>query len=186
MSPSITRFAPQVVFLAIVVYLCWPSLQRFASKTANLPEQTKKAATMAEFTVASLSPTFPPPPTRNPFGPPGPMSLAKKNRTDRRSVKELAEKAAADAKDSGLVLKATCIVGEQRLALINDRVYREKEVIKGQGEEPVNWVVTDILPHKVLLSCQGMPLQLTYSNTASKASGSSKSAAGKGAKKPTK
>jgi hypothetical protein len=186
MPTLITKFAPQAVLLAIVVYLCWPSLQRASSGSANLPEQSKKAATMVEFSSANLSPTFPPPPTRNPFGPPGSMSAGKKGNIDSRSMKELAEKAAADAKDTGLVLKATCIIGEQRLALINDRVYHEKEVIKGQGEEPVNWVVTDILPHKVLLSCQGLPLQLTYSNGVANSSGPKKSTAGKSFKKPSK
>jgi hypothetical protein len=148
---------PQAILLAVVGYWSWPSLQQAFSKPAAPAAEAKKTAEAKEFSAATLSPTFPPPPTRDLFGPPGPM-LAGKGKGRGASAKEIAEKMAAEAKDSGLVLKGTCIIGEQRLAYMNGRVYKEKDVIEGRGEEPINWVITDILPHKVLLSCQGLPL----------------------------
>jgi hypothetical protein len=181
MPTAITRLAPQAILLAVVLYWCWPSLQEGGARTAPVAEKTAKTSLMADFSASSLSPTFPPPPTRNPFGPPGPMT-ARKGRGRIPTKKEVAERMASDAKDSGLVLKGTCIIGQQRLALINDRVYREKDVIQGGGEEPINWVITDILPHKVFLSCQGMPLQLTYSNTSPKPA--ARKSAGDGNKEP--
>jgi hypothetical protein len=187
MPVAITRLLPQVILLAVVGYWSWPSLQQAFSKPALPPAESKKAAETTEFSAASLSPTFPPPPTRNLFGPPGAMVTGKGRKGGIPDAKELAEKVAADTKDAGLVLKATCIIGEQRLAFINGRVYKEKEVIQGQGEEPLNWIITDILPHKVLLSCQGMPLQLSYPNVfGKKAPAATTPAAGKSGKSTTK
>ena len=60
----------------------------------------------------------------------------RRRQEQRRSRRKPPRQAAADAKDSGLVLNATCIMGQQRLALINGHVYKEKEVIQGQGEDP--------------------------------------------------
>ena len=137
---------------------------------ASSASTDKKAVASPEFSAATLSPTFPSPPKRDPFEFPGTKHVTRV-RKDKATLKKTPELVAAEAKDSGLILNATCIVGQQRMALINGHVYREKEVIKGKegkegGDDPVNWVITDILPHKVLLLCQGMPLQLSYSNGA--------------------
>jgi hypothetical protein len=187
MPPIITRLVPQAILLAVVFYWSWPSLQEAFSKPALNSTQDKKKSAIAQFSAATLSPTFPPPPTRDLFGPPGQLASGKGKSRGPVNARELAEKVASDAKGSGLVLNATCIMGQQRLAMINGRVYREKEVIEGQGEDPISWVVTDILPHKVFLSCQGMPLQLNYSDASGKRSAAAKpSPADKNSKKRTR
>jgi hypothetical protein len=184
MPTAMTRLVPQAILLVVVGYWSWPSLQQAFSKPAPSPAETKKTAGAKEFSAVTLSPTFPPPPTRDLFGPPGPM-VATKGKGRAVSAKEIAEKMAAEAKDSGLVLKGTCIIGERRLACINGHVYKEKEVIQGQGEDPLNWVITDILPHKVLLSCQGMPMQLNYTNASGKRDAAAKTPAANKSSKST-
>jgi hypothetical protein len=169
MPTFITKLAPQAILLAVAIYWSWPSLTQSVSNVASSAAKEKKPGASLEFSAATLSPAFPSPPKRDPFEFPGAKHVAKTNK-NMPSGKQAAALTAADAKDSGLVLNATCIVGQQRLALINGQVYREKEVIKGKesGDDPVNWLVTDILPHKVLLLHQGVPLQLGYSNGAPK------------------
>jgi hypothetical protein len=165
MPTSITKYAPQVILLAVALYWSWPSLMQSMAKPAVAAAANKGAATTGEFSAAVLSPKFAPIPTRNPFEMAGTAHSAKGKK---RGAKAAAELAAAEAKDSGLVLNGTCIMGQQRLALINGHVYREKEVIPGKGgDDSVDWVVTDILPHKVMLLYQGTPLQLSYSNVTS-------------------
>jgi len=169
MPTFINKLAPQAILLAVAIYWSWPSLTEAVSNAKLSASKDKKADTSMKFSAATLSPTFPSPSKRDPFEFPGVKHLAKA-KPGKPSAKKAAELTAAEAKDSGLVLNATCIVGQQRMALINGHVYREKEVIKGNesGEDPVNWVVTDIFPHKVLLLHQGVPLQLGYTNGAPK------------------
>jgi hypothetical protein len=165
MPTSITKLVPQAVVLAAAIYWSWPALTAFFSPSplsATKAESTK--AKSQEFTAAVLSPTFPPPSKRNPFESPGEKHLPK-TKSRKGAATNTAHLAAAEVKDSGLLLNATCIMGEQRLALINGKVYKEKDEIQGPGASPASWVVIEILPHKVLLSCQGTPLQLSYTNT---------------------
>ena len=169
MSPSITKFAPQAIVLAVALYWSWPAVKASVSKVAMaVPKvESKKSAGAQDFAGAVLSPTFLPPSNRNPFLPHVPktttaagfVKTGKKNNT---------VKAAANLRDSGLVLSATCIIGQQRMAIINGRVYKEKEAIQRPGDETASCIVTDILPHKVLLSCQGQTLQLSYLNVGMK------------------
>jgi hypothetical protein len=179
MPTSITKFAPQAILLAVAVYWSWPSLSQSVSRPKPSAAKDDKALASLAFPAGVLSPTFPSAPKRDPFLPPGakPSSKGKKGTP---SAAEAATLVAAEAKDPGLVLNATCIVGQQRLAIINGRVYREKESIQTSGEATVPWVVTAIYPHKVMLSHQGMPLQLGYTNVAMKPSAAPAAATGPG------
>ena len=76
--------------------------------------------------------------------------------------------APVDMRETGLVLNATCIVGQERMAIINGRVYKEKEAVERPGEEAGSCIVTEIFPHKVLLSYQGQTMQLGYVNATAK------------------
>jgi hypothetical protein len=81
-----------------------------------------------------------------------------------------AGKPAAGAKDAspdlaGLVLNATCITREQRIAIINGRVYKQKDTIAAPNAADSRYVLVDILPHKVVLECRGKRLPLCYANT---------------------
>ena len=118
-----------------------------------------------------LSPKFLPFPKHNPF-----LSANYKPkkkgpavaRSGRPGTKQDAATTAAAIRDSGLVLNATCIMGKQRMAIINGRVYKEKEAIPQPGADTPSCFVTAILPHKVLLSYQGETVQLGYLNVATK------------------
>jgi hypothetical protein len=173
MPPSINKLMPQAIVLAVALFWCWPSLKQAFFPSAP-PKSAKKEVAPEGFSAAALSPKFPPIPKRDPFELLGATRIVKdgKSKGSNGTSKEAAEKAIADVKDSGLILNATLVMGQQRLAYINGRVYREKEAIsiEGRGPDAPTWVVTTILPHKVLLSYQGTPLQLNYSNGVAAAS----------------
>jgi hypothetical protein len=160
---------PQAIVLAVALYWSWPALKTafFQTATAGPKVASKKSTEPQDFAVMSLTPRFLPPSNHNPF-----LPLYGKSATLAKSVKagqrgKTAE-TAADIHDSGLVLNATCIVGEQRMAIINGRVYKEKETIERPGDGAASCVLTEIFPHKVLLSCQGETVQLSYLNVAAK------------------
>ena len=73
----------------------------------------------------------------------------------------------ADPDLAGLVLNATCITRNQRTAIINGRVYRQKDKIDVPNAANSPYVLAEILPHKVVLECRGKRLPLGYPNTAS-------------------
>jgi hypothetical protein len=180
MSTLITRFAPQAIVLAVALYWSWPAVKASLPQTTlAVPKVEAKKSAGADFSVAVLSPAFLPPSNRNPFLAPVPKTttVAGGAKTGKKSI---AAKAAPNLRDSGLVLSATCIVGRQRMAIINGRVYKEKEAIQRPGDETASCIVTEILPHKVLLSCQGETLQLSYLNVGTK------SGAGDDPRKPAK
>ena len=73
---------------------------------------------------------------------------------------------AADPDLSGLTLNATCIARNQRSAIINGRVYRQKDKLDlpNSADSPV--VLAEILPRGVMLQCRGKRVPLGYPNTA--------------------
>lgn len=71
---------------------------------------------------------------------------------------------------SGLMLEATCISGNQRLAAINGRIYQEGELLRWSSGSAPACVVAQIRPDKVLLECQGKTIELKYSDVASPSS----------------
>jgi len=181
MPKSITKLAPQAIVLAVALYWSWPALKASVSQAATVAAKgaPKKSGEPQDFAVLTLSPRFLPPSSRNPFLPVYAKSAAVAKAVKPGQKKKTAE-TAADIHDSGLVLNATCIVGEQRMAIINGRVYKEKEAIERPNDAAGSCVLTDIFPHKVLLSCQGETLQLSYLNVAAKP------AAGNDPRKPAK
>ena len=78
---------------------------------------------------------------------------------------------AAHADDARLVLNATCIMGEQRLAIINGRTYKLKDTLDQPNAAAPPCVITEILPHEVRLECQGKRLQLRYADGVTAAQG---------------
>ena len=65
-------------------------------------------------------------------------------------------------------------MGDQRLALINGRLYGPRETLQDSTASGADYKVVDVLPYKVLLECQGKKLELAYPDAASGvASGSS-------------
>jgi hypothetical protein len=183
MSKTLKKFAPQLVVLAVVLYWSWPALKAFLPQTGlAATAESAKAAADKDF-VSVLSPKFSPPAKRNPFQLGDAKSLAAAGHGKRGGTSKDG-RAVADMHDAGLVLNATCIVGQQRMAVINGHVYKEKESVPRAGEETASCILTEILPRKVLLLCDGATLQLSYLNTA--ATPAAKSAAGDKPGKSTK
>jgi|GEM_PF-4272724 len=90
-----------------------------------------------------------------------------------KQVAKVGKAKGVKAGDGKLVLNATCITGEQRLAIINGRTYRLKDTLDKSNAAAPSWVIAEILPHKVLLECQGKRLQLCYADRVAEAQGTS-------------
>jgi hypothetical protein len=180
MPPQVAKFAPLLVVVAIAGYWLWPHLAGEKPRGAAKPSTAS-----AEFTAAMLTPKLPPPPRRDPFLPAN--AQVAHGKTGRNDVKAAggkaptAEKKLRVGKAEGLVLNATCIVGDQRLAIIDGRMYAAQETLAGKGTAAAPYKIVSVLPHKVLLEHEGNALELTYSDAAV---GSAYSASGADRGKP--
>jgi hypothetical protein len=199
MPPSVAKFAPLMVVLAVAVYWVWPSVVG-GSKPASKP-----AAAAQGFTAEMLAPKFPRPPERNPFqaqnaalaedakpaaavarlvgGKADTIKAAENVKTTDKTKAvdnaKIVNKKDAVAKDAGLVLNATCIGREQRLAIINGLIYKPKDTIGTSEANGPRYVVADIMPDRVLLERQGQAVSLSYLDAVA---GSGGNAAHSGAK----
>jgi hypothetical protein len=192
MAVSIGNLAPRAVVLGLVAVGVWPSVSHLLSE-----DKPPTPEAMPELANALLSPKPPPRPTRDPFG----LVTAAQPLSAKEAAKEAAKlqasrSAAAVRRNalaakpvdplSGLILTATCIVGDQRLALINGRLYAPRQTLvtdkpvakrspgaKGAApaaaEDPAtsSYQVVEVLPYKVLLAHNGQILELGYSNVTS-------------------
>jgi hypothetical protein len=190
MAISIGKLAPRVVALAVMGYCAWPSLSELMSK----PE-VKPPPKTSPFPAGLLSPKLAAFPTRDPFGGSAGVTAALAEQWRKENVARVAakSKAATDAKTgaaalvnplNGLTLDGTCIVGDQRLAVISGRLYAPQETLPAaKGAAPLR--VVDVLPYKVLLDRDGKALELAYSDTATARAADPKSTAKpSGAPKP--
>jgi len=157
MSSSAAKFVPQAVVLAVAIYWIWPNVM--GNNTAT---EAKKAATSLEFTKAMLTPNFPEPSKREPFLSPGALATATKSGPNGAT----AAAKAGNAKTAVLVLNATLLMGEGRAAVINGQIYHRRDVLNASGDAASSYMITDILPDKVVLESQGKSLQLCYPDTA--------------------
>ncbi|MCE5268193.1 MAG: hypothetical protein LLG00_09945 [Planctomycetaceae bacterium] len=201
MDVVVKRWVPRAAALAVAGIVAWPSL------SALFLESETKQAKPPEAAIAAASPPAASPPKRDPFDngeridrPAGRNYGGKdaRNGVDIAGVLgRLGKGAAAQGAAgvpvsplSGLHLEATCIMGDRRLALINGRLYAPQETITAAaaqpgadaelaklGYAPPPSKVVDVLPYKVLLSCQGKTMELTYSDSLS----GSSTVGGKGA-----
>ncbi len=64
----------------------------------------------------------------------------------------------------GLFLEATCISDNQRLAVINGRIYQQNEKVQSPTSDATVGVLAKILPDKVLLKIQDKMFEMKYSN----------------------
>jgi hypothetical protein len=182
MQKTLLKFAPQAMVLAVALYWSWPALKiAFPRIAAGSSTAESKKPVGKAFAAVVLSPKFLPFPKRVPFLSadyrPKNAKLAKSGKGGK--TLDTAAKVAA-IRDSGLVLSGTCIMGDKRMAIINGQVYKEKDAIPQPGEETPSCFITNILPHRVLLSYQGEIVQLGYVNVAAKP------AAAKNPEKPAK
>lgn len=169
--------------LVVALYWSWPTLKATfmqPSRAAAKADDAKPAG-MKGFAATVLAPKFLPYPKQNPFQSADykkekATAVAKSGKPGKK-MNAVAKVAAL--RSSGLVLTGTCIMGNERMAVINGKVYKEKEAIPQAGDETGACIVTSILPHKVLLSYQGETLQLGYVDIALKAAANNRD-------KPTK
>jgi len=163
LSPS--KLAPSAAVLAFVGYCAWPSVSSMISdsKKYNPPED------IAELAASVLTPKLAPLPEKNPFGG---MDLGALLKAKEKKI-EIKSSSAADISKmpknvydpiGSLKLQATCIIENQRVAIINGKTYGPKDtLLTGNALKP-SFKIVDILPTKVLLGDNGRVLELTYTN----------------------
>lgn len=74
-----------------------------------------------------------------------------------------AKTAATESKE--FVLNATCVLGDERMAIINGQVYRPKDTVLRPNSSEPPYVIEAIYPNRVvLLGSDGKHTQLAYAN----------------------
>jgi hypothetical protein len=158
----INKLAPLATVLAIAIYCMLTGMAGSGSKS-----DAKQSAKLPVFTPELFSPIFPPYSKRNPFYLPGDEpKVAVQSVPTEKKVAEAKPAAAEAAKEffASLALNATYLTGEQRLAIINGQIYKQKDKLKQQNPSIPPFIVAQILPYEVLLECEGKTLHLRYSN----------------------
>jgi hypothetical protein len=168
MASPISKLVPTAVVVAAVSYCAWPYVFPSSAETGG-----KQTAAMPEIAAAQLSPAILPLPTRDPFRPAGEKKTAPvptvgpTGRAAARSDSATRSKGNAPADPlGGLTLCATSILGGQRLAVINGRIYAEREQLKTKDLSAPPCRVARILHDRVLLECEGRTATLGYANAA--------------------
>ena len=173
MAISAGKVAPSVVVLALVGYCVWPSVLELTSAPPPPPSPVK----VPELAASLFSPTMPSPPTKNPWGGMDVESLAAAKEAAKTAAKmeaaKEADKAAGASAGSaapnkpvdlldGLKLEATCILGNQRLAMINGQLYAPQKTPSAGNSSTPPFRVVGVFPNKALLECKGKTVELTY------------------------
>jgi hypothetical protein len=167
MPPIVVKLLPQAIVLAVVLYWAWPAMTTPAPKALEASTAGKKTAEKPAFPASVLTPEFAAPSKRDPFFRADATHNHKKNKmlAGAKRNENKSNKSTSHFTDLGLVLTATCIVGDHRMALINGRLYREKETVT---DASANCIVTKIEPHQVTMSYNGRQFDLCYTNGAEK------------------
>jgi len=162
MAISAGKLAPSAVVLAFVGYCVWPSVSELASAPPPPPPPVK----VPELAAASFSPTMPSLPTKNPWGGMDAASLTAAKKAAKTASKTAAAGSAAAKKAidplDGLKLEATCILGNQRLAMINGQLYAPQKMPSAGNSSTPPFRVVGVFPNKALLECKGKTVELTY------------------------
>jgi hypothetical protein len=169
MASPISRLVPTAVVVAAASYCAWPYIFPSSEAGAAVPA-------MPEIAVSQLSPTILPPPQRDPFQltvekGASPVRGAAAASTSRSGSTARGKPAAPADPLEGLALLATSILAEQRLAVINGRIYAERDALTSKDPSATPCIVAQILPDRVLLQCAGRTETLHYANSAAPAKG---------------
>jgi hypothetical protein len=139
---TVSDLAPRAVVVGLVAFGVWPAVCQFLSNDKPKPPEK-----MPELAAEMLSPKLPPLPMRDPFGVSirtKPSTAQKSGQPNRgtgqspRSSLASNKKASASANKTvgkpvdplaGFTLSATCIMGDQRLAVINGRLYAPQQTL---------------------------------------------------------
>jgi hypothetical protein len=156
------KLAPLAAVLAVMIYCMTLGTTVAGSKKSNKPPEK-----LPEFKAELFAPKLPPRAKRNPFYLPGeePTVIVEAAPKDKKAAPAKIDNVAA-AKEyfSGLVLNATYLVGERRLATINGHIYKEKDKLNSSEPQVPTFVVSQILPYEVVLECGGQLFHLRYSD----------------------
>jgi hypothetical protein len=141
-----------------------PAAKAMAARPATSSTTTAAMVNKAAAKLASRSAA-----TKGPAG----MTAAAKGPAGKTATAGTAAVAAkSPPPTAGLTLEATCIAGDQRMAVINGRLYRAQEMLAASNAAAPAYRLIDVSPHKVLLEYQGKRVELSYSDSASRPAGS--------------
>jgi hypothetical protein len=151
-------------------YLCWPYLDDPAA-----PSAFKTSAKLVDVNAALLSPPAAPPLVRDPFAPAAalasqsahPSAVKARSGTplsapDRPAAPGKSAPAPAFVAPSALVLKATLVRGNHRLAVINDSLYGEGDPIRLPESTAPVCAVARVTVDNVVLELNGETAELTF------------------------
>jgi hypothetical protein len=178
MTISVATVAPRVIVLGVVGYCLWPTMSDLMSQPENKPPQK-----LPELSAALFAPQMPAASTRDPFMS-GDMAASAGIATNSpRADKVAGSKGSAAAANKsgrppavaargsdplkGLTLEATCVLGDERLAVINGQLYGQRDTLATGNPSLPSYQIVSVSPYKVLLAAEGKTVELTYSNTPS-------------------
>lgn len=177
------KVIPRSLALAVVAYCLWPTFVAYFSEPSS--QQPKKTP---ELSAAMLSPKLAPPPTRDPFAECADSTEDKNSPGTNHTTTETAGARAGSMRNQGstssvglkssiaqetdksksLILEATCIVNDRRLAVIDGRLYAPKDkLVMTDGAGPP-YEIVEVLPYKVLLNCENKIIELTFPGVSAK------------------
>lgn len=164
MNVSVGKFAPVLVVLLVVSYLCWTEWSMMPGVEPPQPE-LKQDVTLAMLSTPSVSP-----PERSPFDKPAnetPAIGKTPNETksaaaqvERAPVEETPPEPEPVVLPGKIQLRGALLSGDRRVAMINDNVYAEGDLVPLDGE--TNVLISQIHDHKVVVIHHGQRFELNY------------------------
>ena len=161
MNPLIEKLAPTGVVVALVGLCCWPHL---TDSEVRLDMQQEND--LPQVTQSLLSPDILPAPDRDPFRD---MRINSTGGMQEQLATTAGPGTGGGSSEidiaaelSKLVLNATYVRGDRRVALINGELYALGETLDGSPSGSQTFIVMQISLHKVLLKRQGQTVELSY------------------------
>jgi hypothetical protein len=169
MSTQAEKMIPIGLVLGLIGYCCWP----YAGSPSGEPE-VKSGPKIARIPSDMLAPAIDAPSARDPFriaAQPPPSDAAPKSGSNGPAPGGNTPPAApppppqdADRPLTTLVLNATFLQGNRRVALINNRLYSEGDTLQAGNAATSDWVVAQIESFRVVLAGTDQQRELNYSN----------------------
>jgi hypothetical protein len=154
----------------MVGYCCWPYV--FGSGSGSVAQPVVAPAAIS---ASQLTPAIDPAPARDPFriAPRAQVGVevSTTNRREDAQAEIEADTATETKNDSdqdtieslgALALNATFVRGDQRVALINGRVYSPGEPLADAGSFKSPFVVSEIFADRVVLERKGQTTEISY------------------------
>ncbi len=172
MSSMLAKMAPTAVVAVLVVWCCWPYLE--APRQDQALQHDDDSPRIAG---SLLSPAVEPAPDRDPFQPPPtkqppltkqeePVAIPRPAEPPAENPQPAEEEETAKPLDD-LVLRAIYIQGDRRVALINDQVCAQGDLLVTSPTSTDPCVVAEITAERVRLLHRGQTVELKYAEPAS-------------------